>query len=795
MNSKRKLSPSFATFLMALGISTAIFLPFIVYNGGVFMFLGDYNVQQIPFYKLAHEAVRSGDILWNHYTDLGANFIGSYSFYLLFSPFFWLTLPFPTSAVPYLMGPLFILKTSLTALTAYLYLKRFLSDHYYARLGGMLYAFSGFMTFNIFFNHFHDVVVFFPLLLIAVEELVVNNRKLFFAFMVFLSAIVNYWFFIGEVVFVIIYVFVRMSTGGWGMTAKKFMTLAFEAILGVGLAVVVLLPSVLAITGNPRTDTDNLLNGWLMWIYGYNQRLPSIIGSIFLPPELPSQPNFFPEQGAKWASLSAWLPLFSTVGVIAFLKGEKGKSFIRRLLLISLLFACFPILNSAFVLFNHSYYARWFYMPILFMCLATALSLERADRRSLKFGLSVTVGITAFICVAVGLSPVVEEGVLSIGLSEYPIRMWLYVLYVAVCLLLSGLLIFAVKGRENFKKLTDIAMSFCIIVFSICFIAMGKAYPSQDAWFLEYSVNGQDKFSEYSEGEFARIDIFEGGDNQGMFWGLPNIQAFHSIVPASIMEFYPEIGIKRDVSSKPPTTYTYLRSLLSVKWLFISESNENQSPMMGYTLHETKNGFNIYENQNYLPMGFGYDAYFDDELMEKLSDYNKSEFMLAGLHLDSEAIERNSDILTPLPNDVYRDVTADLDARRSMVADSFEISGSGFTSTVTAEKEMLMFYSVPYDEGWSATVNGEPVVIEKANVGFMAVRVPEGESTVQFSYFTPGLAEGAVVSLIFIAIFMLYALIIWRFHKKTPTPEELSKKREQEIFKFLDRLGTLETRD
>ena len=39
-------------FLLALGISTAVFLPFVLYNGGYFIFIGDFNAQQIPFYKV-----------------------------------------------------------------------------------------------------------------------------------------------------------------------------------------------------------------------------------------------------------------------------------------------------------------------------------------------------------------------------------------------------------------------------------------------------------------------------------------------------------------------------------------------------------------------------------------------------------------------------------------------------------------------------------------------------------------------------------------------------------------------
>ena len=97
-------------FFLGLGLSFLVFIPFIVVDGGRFLFYGDFNVQQVPFYRLAHDAVRSGNLGWSHLTDLGANFIGSYSFYLLGSPFFWLTIPFPSEWVQYLMGPLLILK-------------------------------------------------------------------------------------------------------------------------------------------------------------------------------------------------------------------------------------------------------------------------------------------------------------------------------------------------------------------------------------------------------------------------------------------------------------------------------------------------------------------------------------------------------------------------------------------------------------------------------------------------------------------------------------------------------------
>ena len=76
------------SFCIALVTAIVMFLPSIIWDEGYFLFLGDFNSQQVPFYKLAHQAVREGNWGWNWYTDLGANFIGSYTFYLLGSPFF-----------------------------------------------------------------------------------------------------------------------------------------------------------------------------------------------------------------------------------------------------------------------------------------------------------------------------------------------------------------------------------------------------------------------------------------------------------------------------------------------------------------------------------------------------------------------------------------------------------------------------------------------------------------------------------------------------------------------------------
>ena len=92
---------------------------------------------------------------------------------------------------------------------------------------------------------------------------------------------------------------------------------------------------------------------------------------------------------------------------------------------------------------------------------------------------------------------------------------------------------------------------------------------------------------------------------------------------------------------------------------------------------------------------------------------------------------------------------------------SFEYTSDGFTATFNnSGDDNLLFFSVPYDEGWTATVNGEDADIEEVNIGFMAVRVKGHEtSEVRFTYRTPYLKTGCIVSGAAAAVFILYLIL------------------------------------
>ena len=153
-------------------------------------------------------------------------------------------------------------------------------------LGACLYALSGFAVYNVFFNHFVDVVALFPYLLWALDEAMYNKRHGLFAFWVAVNLLNNYFFFAGQVVFLAIYFVCKLTTGDYRLTVKRFVQLAFESLLGVAMGCLLLVPAVLSLLQNPRTI--DLSSGWGFLTYGKVQQYLAILLSWVMPPDSPA---------------------------------------------------------------------------------------------------------------------------------------------------------------------------------------------------------------------------------------------------------------------------------------------------------------------------------------------------------------------------------------------------------------------------------------------------------------------------------------------------------------------------
>lgn len=756
-------------FFIGLAAAAAIFVPFIIWNGGIFLYAGDYNVQQIPFTQIAGEAVKTGNFFWNWNTDLGANFLGTYSFYLLGSPFFWMMAFLPSWLIPYVMGPILMVKIALSSLTAFAFIRRFTRDDRNALIGALLYALSGFSVYNIFFNHFHEMILAFPLLLLSLELFMTENKRGFFAVMVAYCAIANYFFFVGEVVFLIIYFIIRVVSGSYNLNTKKFFSLAFESVAGVGISCILLLPGVMALVGNPRLSDP--LSGYNMLLYSNPQKYASILMNSLFPAEIPYMPNFFADADVKWKSISAYLPMFSLVGVFAFCGKNRG-SWIKRVVLTSLVFAMVPILNSSFVLFNGSYYARWFYMPILIMCLATAMAVDNFDVGAMIKGVKLTAVCTAAMCLF-AILPVISDdgGVLWGAMCEYPIRFW-----VGACVAFLGLCLVAMfierknRGIESIK-LPVIGILICAVMSGWVFMIEGKNNRSQDEFFIENSIYAKENITLPKDENFIRYDFQGCEDNQAMFLGVPSIQCFNSVVPSSIMEFYPYVGVKRDVSSKPLPNEYQLRGMLSVKYL-VHDTRDKFTEVLGFEKIGSQGGFDIYENKNFVPMGFTYDKMIARSVLDTIGTQNRTAVMMNSVCIeDGDAKELSKYLESADESRLYESIGYEsyVDAvvsRKRISSEKFETEGDGFTAEMDMDRDNLVFFSVPFDRGWTSKVNGTPAKIYKANVGFMGVVCPQGKCEIEFSYVSPGFYQGVAISAVSCVALGIYVVLFSR--KKKP---------------------------
>lgn len=796
---KQKEMYKFLFIAAFLGMSVA-FIPSLIVNKGIFLYYGDFNSQQVMFYQHAHDSVRAGNMAWDWGTDLGTGFVSSYAFYLLGSPFFWLTTLFPSAAVPYLLPWLLCLKTAVAACTSYAFLRHFSDNTNACAIGAMLYAFSGFQTYNVFFNHFHDATAFFPLMLLAFEKLVNEDKKGLFALSVALCATISYFFFVCEAVFLVIYFFIRCTDEEFIIDMRKFGLLIFEAILGTLISGIILMPAIIDLINNYRVNER--LYGIDLVIYAENVRIPRIIQAFFMLSDMPARINILTSDRARWASLAGYLPMFSMAGVIAFMRTRKFKHWLTKAIVVFGIIACVPVLNSSFVLFNASYYARWYYMPILLMCLMTVKVIDE-NKEDLKKGF-IPVCIVCAVFLGIGMLPKNEDGKIVYG--KVPEYIELYYIQAAVTILMTvmlGFLIYKVaKMKLDYMKIAVAMTTAACVICMTSSVVYGVTQGSDNKDYIERAINGADNINMqklediseyYTEGNtFYRIDTSENVDNWCMFWGLSSMRCFHSVVSTSIMDFYTTIGQTRDVASRMEPKLYALRGLFSVKYYF-KEIPEDQrkgekeiskpqslAQLKGFKYTDTQNGFNIYENRYYVPMGFTFDYFTFDKDIQNLTQDSRPDAFMKALVLDqSQALKygrclnyKSFDSSDTTEQEYYQNC---LD-RRATSCYSFEYDTHGFTAKNTLDRENLVFFSVPYDDGWSATVNGKPVDVEKVDYGFMAVLCPEGDNVIKFTYKTRGGTLGIAMTCVGTVTFIIYiAYDINQRRSLTPAPKAKKK--------------------
>ena len=780
-------------FWQAVGLcaltAAVFFLPFYILDGGFFHYAGDFNSQQISFYRYMNGFVKGAGYpdsafagaphnTFSWATDLGSGVMNAYSFYLYGSPFFWLSVLLPQSWLPYMMVPLLVLKFGVAGGGAYLYLRRYVKNANYAVLGACLYALSGFAVYNVFFNHFVDVVALFPYLLWALDEAIYEDRHGLFAFWVAVNLLNNYFFFVGQVIFLCIYFVCKLTAKDFRLTGRKFGHLLWESVLGVAMGCLLLFPAVLSLLQNPRTI--DLSSGWGFLTYAKVQQYLAILLSWILPPDSPYLTSVWSEGVIKWTSMTAYLPLCSLAGAMAYWRSRKADSK-KRIVAVCAVCALVPVLNSAFYALNSSYYARWYYMPTLILAAMTVNALEdpEVDLDAPARGIS-WIMLAALVFAVVPVRDDTTE-TWSFGVLKNPGQFFTVLGFGLLGLALYRYLCGVWRQDSRFAQRMTAAVLVFACVFAMVHIGIGKfGQWHTDSDLVEQDTNALLLKNALPEGDY-RIDTYKIHDNIGMWLDKSCLQYFGSTAAPSILSFYPGLGVKRDVRSEPEITNYALRGLLSVEYLITTpekrESFEDEADE-GWTYLADVDGYTLYHNDNYVPMGFTYDYYVTEATYEASIKTLRSNLLLRALVLEDEDVEKYSSYLTELPDALLDDLhydsyTQDCADRRAHSCSVFQMNNAGFHAEITLEKPNLVFFSVPYDDGFTAYVNGEKTDILRVDEGLMAVLCPAGTSSIDFVYQAAGLSASRVVTAVAIPVWVVYvACFVRRKRRSTGTPAE-----------------------
>lgn len=87
-----------------------------------------------------------------------------------------------------------------------------------------------------------------------------------------------------------------------------------------------------------------------------------------------------------------------------------------------------------------------------------------------------------------------------------------------------------------------------------------------------------------------------------------------------------------------------------------------------------------------------------------------------------------------------------INALREESLENVAFNWRGLTGDITVSRDKMLCFSIPYDSGWTAYVDGQKTKLYQANTAFMAVELPVGYHTVELRYWTPGLTAGIAMS-------------------------------------------------
>lgn len=579
-------------------------------------------------------------VMWDMSLGYGADILSTLNYYAIGDPLNLLYGFVSPKNTETMYDFMILLRMYLAGITFIMYARKMKKRSYGTVIGALVYVFSGF-CFRLGLRHpfFINPMIYFPLLCLGIEKIYQRERPYVFIFAVCVSAMSNYYFLYMLTIFAVIYAWIRFYKYTEENKIKTFfltiLKFGIYYTLGIAMAAVILLPSVIGFLGNGR--------------YGKGADWKSLIvypGKYYL---------LFIENFIGYGNMGSntnagYLPI---VGIIVlftlFSQRMKHKKY-RAAFIASIIALILPIFGYAFNGFSYAN-NRWAFALSFIVALLTAEMYPRLFVMSKRQQIGIGAGIIIYtvFCIIVNASG--EEILKNKGIM-------------AACGLIAVfyilLLIFQRLGYDTQKRIVRVSMAILLLIsvgvhgyyrfnpkgyaYTQEFMDQGQAYRTlkEDNIRMLSKVNDPSVYRVHAEGYRYK--------NYGLINHLNTISGYYSITAKCVTDTikgYDTLGMQYADKYKGVDQRLGLLSLAGVKYITVAHNSQVAKDVSsmgdvpyGVEKLRKKGNITLYKNKYALPFAYAYDSYMTEQQYEQLNGIGKEQAMLAQIILNQHPADK-----------------------------------------------------------------------------------------------------------------------------------------------------------
>ena len=579
-------------------------------------------------------------VMWDMSLGYGADILSTLNYYAIGDPLNLLYGFVSPKNTETMYDFMILLRMYLAGITFIIYARKMKKRSYGTVIGALVYVFSGF-CFRLGLRHpfFINPMIYFPLLCLGIEKIYQRERPYVFIFAVCVSAMSNYYFLYMLTIFAVIYAWIRFykyteenKMINFCLTILKF---GMYYTLGIAMAAVILLPSVIGFLGNGRYG--NGVDWKSLIVY------PGKYYLLFIE-------NFIGYGNMGSNTNAGYLPIVGIVVLFTLFSQRMKHKKYRAAFIASIIALILPIFGYAFNGFSYAN-NRWAFALSFIVALLTAEMYPRLFVMSKRQQIGIGAGIIIYtvFCIIVNASG--EEILKNKGIM-------------AACGLIAVfyilLLIFQRLGYDTQKRIVRVSMAILLLIsvgvhgyyrfdpkgyaYTQEFMDQGQAYRTlkEDNIRMLSKVNDPSVYRVHAEGYRYK--------NYGLINHLNTISGYYSITAKCVTDTikgYDTLGMQYADKYKGVDQRLGLLSLAGVKYITVAHNSQVAKDVSsmgdvpyGVEKLRKKGNITLYKNKYALPFAYAYDSYMTEQQYEQLNGIGKEQAMLAQIILNQHPADK-----------------------------------------------------------------------------------------------------------------------------------------------------------